>query len=168
MTNFVSENTCSESECLAYPWQVGSIESQKHFPRGRISFTVRNCFAACGSTRLSRIVRNRRTVDAGGESKPSRGRQQRYHSQFYQSPHRLELLSLSLSLSFSFFLSLRPGHPLCLSPLEANSLSPHVPRTDIRESVDVCRPTSELIEFDSAVTCLTANRIANIFEPLVS
>ena len=75
---------------------------------------------------------------------------------------------VALSLSFSFFLSLRPGHPLCLSPLEANSLSPHVPRTDIRESVDVCRPTSELIEFDSAVTCLTANRIANIFEPLVS
>lgn len=98
--------------CLMYivtrEIRIGGARSKAFSAReGRGSL---RCETVPPRARLSRIVRNRRTVGAGG------GNRVGYHSQFYQSPHRLG------SLSPSFFLSLRRDPLRFLNPLEANSV----------------------------------------------
>ena len=116
MANFVSENTYSESECLAY--------------RGKsVRLKVRSIFHAGGSALRSKLFRRMRKheIIADSQKQTDCGRGWGKQPESGEAAAlSFAVLSVSASsgaaLSLSFFLSLRPGNPLCLSPLEANSV----------------------------------------------
>lgn len=118
----------------------------------------RNCSTACGSTRLSRIVRNRRTVGAGGGKRVGGGVIIR------------SFISLRIVWGCPLFLSFAStGRNPPLPQPPRGKLGPRVPRPDIHASalVDSARNGSIecekgkdfLISYRKFILCLNSSRV---------